>query len=257
MITFEQKLVSVIIPVYNGARFLGEAINNVLKQDYQPLEIIVVDDGSTDNTGKVAAKFQDVIHYIYQPNTGPSAARNCGLKAVQGEFITFLDVDDLWSEDKLKVQTDYLVNNPNIGIVQGLIQQMVLLDKNQESQPLFKPIYQPYQFINLGSAVYRKSVFKKIGFFDETLKYGEDVDWFIRAWENGVSKVVLEEVSLFYRKHNNNMTEGKNLVHLGFVRIFKKHLDRLRKSEELSKSRLSEIPIHKYLGSSPEVPKIV
>jgi glycosyltransferase involved in cell wall biosynthesis len=257
MVTYEQKLVTVIIPVYNGEQFLAEAINHVLRQDYQPLEIIVVDDGSTDNTGKVAAKFQDIIHYIYQQNAGPSAARNCGLKAAQGDLITFLDVDDLWSEGKLKVQTEYLVNHPDIGIVQGLIQQMVLLDINQGAQPLFKPIYQPYQFINLGSGVYRKSVFEKIGFFDETLKYGEDVDWFIRAWENGISKVVLEEVSLFYRQHNNNMTKGQNLVNLGFVRIFKKHLDRLRKSEESSRMLLSKMPIHKYLGSSPEAPRIV
>ncbi len=104
---------------------------------------------------------------------------------------------------------------------------------------------------------HRKSIFEKIGYFDETLSYAEDVDWFIRAWENGIYKVVLEQVSLFYRKHKDNMTVGKNLVELGFVRIFKKHLDRCRKRRDSQIVSLLDIPINEYLGTSPEIPKIM
>ncbi|MBD3561475.1 glycosyltransferase family 2 protein, partial [Planktothrix sp. FACHB-1355] len=116
--------VSAIIPVYNGEKYLAEAIKNVKNQDYQPLEIIVIDDGSTDRTPEVAAAFKDSIRYVSQPNSGPAAARNHGIRIANGDVIAFLDVDDLWSDDKLKLQANYLANNPSVGIVQGLIQQM-------------------------------------------------------------------------------------------------------------------------------------
>ncbi|MBD2482576.1 glycosyltransferase [Planktothrix sp. FACHB-1365] len=249
--------VSVIIPVYNGEKYLAEAIQNVKNQDYQPLEIIVIDDGSTDKTAEIAAQFKDCIRYIYQQNTGPAAARNHGIRIANGDVIAFLDVDDLWSDNKLKLQANYLADHPSVGIVQGLIQQMKLLRQEEDDQAIFEPTYKPYSYINIGSAIYRKTVFEKIGFFDETLKYAEDVDWFIRAWENGISKIVLDRVSLFYRKHEDNMTGGKNLVELGFVRIFKKHLDRCRKRGNLQINSLLEVPINEYLGTSPEIPKIV
>ncbi|MCL1467396.1 glycosyltransferase family 2 protein [Argonema galeatum] len=253
----KQLFISVIIPVYNGEKYLAEAIQNIKNQDYKPLEIIVIDDGSTDGTPEVAAEFKDCIRYVYQQNSGPAAARNHGIRIANGDVIAFLDVDDLWSDDKLKLQADYLANNPSVEIVQGLIQQMKLSEPTANNQPIFEPAYKPYSYINLGSAIYRKSVFDKIGFFDETLNYAEDVDWFIRAWENGISKLVLERVSLFYRKHKDNMTSGKNLVELGFVRIFKKHLDRCRKRGDSQIISLLDMPINEYLGTSPEIPKIV
>lgn len=249
--------VSVIIPVYNGEKYLAEAIQNVKNQDYQPLEIIVIDDGSTDKTAEIAAEFKDSIRYIYQQNSGPAAARNHGIKVANGDVIAFLDVDDLWSDDKLKLQANYLANNPSVEIVQGLIQQMKLLRLEEDDRAIFAPTYKPYSYINIGSAIYRKTVFEKIGFFDETLKYAEDVDWFIRAWENGISKPVLDRVSLFYRKHEDNMTGGKNLVEIGFVRIFKKHLDRCRKRGNIQTNPLLDVPISEYLGTSPETPKKV
>lgn len=248
----KEFFVSAIVPVYNGEQFLAEAIQNILNQNYQPLEIIVVDDGSTDKTAEVAARFKDSIHYVYQPNSGPSAARNRGLRMAKGNAIAFLDADDLWSDNKLDFQVSYLAAHPSVDIVQGLIQQMRLSQLDNHEELIFKQAYTPYNFVNIGSAIYRKSVFDKIGFFDETLSYGEDTDWFIRAWENGVSKVVLEEVTLFYRKHQDNMTLGKNLVELSFVRIFKKYLDRCRKRGISPTSSLPGMPnINEYLGTPP------
>ncbi|MBD2691964.1 glycosyltransferase family 2 protein [Anabaena catenula] len=252
-----QLLVSVIIPVYNGEKYLAEAIENVKNQHYQPLEIIVIDDGSTDKTAEIAAELKDNIRYIYQKNSGPASARNRGIKIAKGDVIAFLDVDDIWSEDKLDVQANYLASNTSIEIVQGLIQQMKLSALTAGNQHIFEPLYKPYHYINLGSAIYRKSVFDKIGLFDETLKYAEDLDWFIRAWENGITKVALDQVSLFYRKHKDNMTDGKNLVQLGFVRIFKRHLDRARNKDNSQIDVLANVPIHEYLGIPPDNPKIL
>ncbi|MEW5855835.1 MAG: glycosyltransferase [Cyanobacteriota bacterium] len=250
-----QLFVSVIIPVYNGEQFLLEAILNVNNQGYQPLEIIIVDDGSTDGTAQVAAQFKDSVRYVYQQNRGPAAARNCGLRIAKGDAIAFLDVDDLWSENNLKLQADYLVDNPSVEIVQGLIQNLKISQLTTEGA-IFEKHYQPYNYINLGSALYRKSVFDKIGLFDESLSFAEDVDWFVRAWENRVSKVVLEQVTLFYRRHQDNMTVGKNLIELGFIKIYKKHLDRCRQKGQFANSSLPGMPkINEYLGAPPNTPK--
>lgn len=222
------SFVSVIIPVYNGERFLAEAVHNVQSQNYDPLEIIIVDDGSTDRTAVIASQFYNKVRYRYQPNRGPSSARNRGIMMAAGNVIAFLDVDDLWSSDKLELQINYLASHPAVEIVQGLIQEMELDHECNENALIFKESSKPYYFVNLGSAIFRKSVFDKVGLFDESLRRNEDTDWFFRAWENNISKVVLHEVTLFYRKHNNNLTLQEQLVHFGLVRLFKKHLDRLQ-----------------------------
>src|SRR5213078_156464 len=112
--TDEQPLVSVIIPVYNGARYLRAALESVFAQTYRPIEVIVVDDGSGDDSGVIAQSFPDV-HFIHQENQGVAAARNHGFDAARGEFIAFLDQDDLWTPEKLKVQVNYLLNHPDVG----------------------------------------------------------------------------------------------------------------------------------------------
>ena len=246
-------LVSVIIPVYNGASFLAGAIENVLVQNYQPFEIIVVDDGSTDATAQVAASYPKGVHYIHQANAGPSAARNRGIKLAQGSMLAFLDVDDLWSDHKLKLQTAYLQANPTVEIVQGQIQTMQLSGVDSSDKPQFEITSAPYRYINIGSALYRKTVFEKVGLFDEALTDSEDTDWFIRAWEKGVTKAVLKEVTLFYRKHNANMSHDQSPVNYGLTKLIKKHLDRGR-SDPAFNSNLSEkySGIVEYLGKPPE-----
>lgn len=246
-----QLFVSVIIPVYNGGKYLAEAIQTVRNQHYQSLEIIVVDDGSTDNTPTVATQFQDSIRYVYQENSGPAAARNRGISMAKGDIIAFLDVDDLWPKDKLKLQVSYLAAHPSVDIIQGSIQQIHLSASasNQVLDLTRRDSSKSYKDVNLGSALYRKYVFEKVGLFDETLSFAEDVDWFIRAWEHGISKVILEDVTLFYRKHDTNMTIGKSLVELGFVKVFKRHLDRGRQRDSFTYIPKQGMPsIAQYLG---------
>ena len=111
------KLVSVIIPTYNNAKYLPHTIQTVLNQTYQPLEVIVVDDGSTDDTVEALNPFRDKIFYFYKDNAGVSRARNFGISQARGRYIAFLDADDLWHRDKLKQQVEVLDNNPNCGLV--------------------------------------------------------------------------------------------------------------------------------------------
>jgi glycosyltransferase involved in cell wall biosynthesis len=244
------SLVSVIIPVYNGEKFLVGAIESIRQQNYQPLEIIVVDDGSTDRTAEVAAQLHKHIRYIYQPNKGPAAARNHGAKLAQGEIITFLDVDDQWADNVLIDFTDYLNNHPDVDIVQGLIQQMRLEATTNEDALVFQPVFQPYQFINIGSAIYRRSVFDKVGFFDPQLRDNEDTDWFIQAWEQNIIKVVLPQIMLFYRKHAHNTTLEQKSGHVSLIKLYKRHLDRVRIQGLQNPPPL--VSLADYCGRSPD-----
>ena len=242
-------LVSVIMPVYNGANFLAEAINNIQQQYYQSLELIIVDDGSVDETASIVAQYKADIQYVYQPNRGPAAARNTALKLATGEFIAFLDVDDLWARNRLSSQINYLTTHPAVDIVQGLIQDLELVRSAQKSLT-FEAVSQPYYSVNLGSAIYRRRAFDSVGFFDETLRYNEDTDWFIRAWDNNVTKIQLGEIALFYRKHQENMTNADNSRRSGFVRLLKKRLDQQRGNSNLSQLSASRQPVSitEYIG---------
>lgn len=220
-------LVSVVIPVFNGERFLREAVESVLAQHYSPVEIIVVDDGSTDSTATVARSFPDAVRYLHQTNQGPAAARNEGIKQAQGSLIAFADADDLWPAEKLELQLPYLIKDPQIDIVLGRIQQVLLsetVDGLTQSQEFAEAAFS----VNLGSAVVRKSVFERVGLFDETMRYSEDVDWFMRAREGGAGILTIDAVTLFYRQHEQNMTRGKSPSELNVLKALKRSLDRRR-----------------------------
>lgn len=225
----EEFFVSVIVPVYNAEAFLAEAVANIRQQGWQPLEIIVIDDGSTDGTAEVASNLGEGVRYVRQPNQGPSAARNQGLEMAQGSFIAFLDADDLWQEKKLAAQVGYLRDNPGEDVVLGKTQFMRQA-QGAEGEKNFEEYLKPGIFLNLGSGLFRKEVFDKVGKFDPKLTYSEDADWFMRARERGVSIAIMDQVVLFYRMHQKNMTRGKTPAEIGFLKVIKSSLDRRRNS---------------------------
>gem|GEM_PF-181890 len=224
----EKPLISIIIPVHNGARFIKQAIDNILQQNYPAIEIILVDDGSTDDTQKVVEKLNVDVRCFYQPNSGPASARNRAIRDVSGEYIAFLDVDDLWPENNLELLMKYLIENPDLDLVRGYAQ---LFRLNQEGKTEYignpKESYPNY----IGAALYRKSVFEKVGLYDPELRFGEDGDWFNRAVEKKVLMKRLEEVTLLVRRHEGNMTKGKSIVELNALKVFKKKLERKRSGE--------------------------
>lgn len=203
--TSSQFFISVIIPVYNGDVFLAEAVDSIKRQDHQSLEIIIVDDGSTDRTAQVAAGFNGEVRYVYQANSGPPAARNNGLKMARGNVIGFLDADDLWAANKLEVQLARLSDSPAVEIVLGRTQRVKSI-REVSGKSTFAMLSDPTVSLSLGSAIFRTSVFAKVGFLDETLYHCDDWDWFIRARELGVVMEIHQEVTQFYRRHDNNVT---------------------------------------------------
>ena len=252
-----EKLVSVIMPVYNGERYLAGAIENVLAQDYRPIEIIVVNDGSTDDTETVARRCGRDIIYAVQENLGPAAARNRGLRMASGNIVGFLDVDDLWSENKLSLQLGRLADDPSVEIVLGLT-QLMKLRTCEEGRPRFEKWHDPFCALLVGAAVFRKSIFENVGFFDETLHHSEDTDWFIRIREMGIRIILIEEVCLFYRWHESNMTLDSAECNRYLIKALKKSLDRRRRENCGRADSLPRLPSigEEYARRIPDFRKV-
>jgi glycosyltransferase involved in cell wall biosynthesis len=225
--TFAKPSVSVIIPVYNGAKFLSEAVESIRRQNYHPLEIIIVDDGSTDETAALVASLGEDIRYVYQRNRGPAAARNTGLAMARGDVIAFLDADDYWPPNKLKIQLARLNDNPKIEVVLGRVQYTGLFTA-LERKIQFEGPDNTLINVHLGSGIFRKSVFDKVGVFDETLRFYEDHDWFLRVREQGISMVIIGQTTLHYRLHEHNMSRHKDIAEFNIAKVLKKSLDRRR-----------------------------
>jgi len=192
--------VSVIIPTYNNASFLGEAVESVLSQTYKKIEILVVDDGSTDTTAQVIEKYKEQVRYLYKENGGVSSARNRGLEEARGEWVAFLDADDLWLPDKLQSQMEPMIQNDRVGIVtcgammineeDQMIDQFMIPDyRNREN--LLKSLYKENVISGGSQVLVRKKCLERVGNFDESLKCGEDWDMWLRIAK--ISEIVFIE----------------------------------------------------------------
>ncbi len=200
-------LVSVIVPVWNGERFLAEALDSILAQEYEPLEVIVVDDGSTDGSAAIA-QARDVRYYV-QPNRGPGAARNTGVAAAQGELLAFLDQDDVYLPGKIARQVETLADRPEIGFVFTRID--VFLEPGVE-----RPAWLPADWLVAPPIGYcpstlmiRRDAFAAVGEFDTDYSAFSDGEWFVRARRAGVENVVLEDVAVRYRIHGSNQSNDR------------------------------------------------
>lgn len=203
----EGEQISVILPVYNGERFLAEAIGSVLGQTLPPHEIIVVDDGSTDSTAQIVADLAAAaavpLRYVYQENQGPAAARNHGIRLAQGELIAFQDADDLWSAEKLVTQAALLRRYPQAHAVIGYSQIAFTSSDDTNATPLQG---QPGPILLLQESLFRCTIFELVGQFDPHLRGDEDVEWFLHLLEHPVEIIIHPDVVLTYRRHAANLT---------------------------------------------------
>jgi glycosyltransferase involved in cell wall biosynthesis len=197
-------LLSVVIPTWNRAHIVGEAVASALDQGPGRVEVIVVDDGSTDRTAEIISRLPYDVRYVRQDNAGPAAARNRGIRDASGELIAFLDVDDLWPDNNLTRLVDELVLHPELDVVYGYGQEMGKHPENDEYEYFGNP-KDPYDY-HISSAVYRKSAFEKAGLFDTTMRFGEDNDWFARASESNLKMKRVEEVTLLIRRRRKART---------------------------------------------------
>jgi glycosyltransferase involved in cell wall biosynthesis len=218
-------LVSVIVPVYNSGRFVGATLESIFAQDYEPTEVIVVDDGSADDSAEVARSF-DGVRVLRQPNQGPAAARNAGLKVAQGEFISFVDSDDLLLPTKLSSQVGYLLAHPDVGVVLGR-QEWIDPPPNLKRDP----IYGDLDGIPLTSALFRASVLQRLGGYDVSYRSHENIDLLFRVRELGSEIAVLSDLVLYRRFHGGNLSHAPRTGDPR-LRSLKAMLDRARAKRE-------------------------
>lgn len=225
-------LVSVIIPAYNAEKYVLLAISSVLEQNYAPLEILLIDDGSTDGTAKLVQREAPQVRIIQQTNAGVAAARNTGLRHASGEFICFLDADDGWFPGKLVAQADYLARHPEVGLVfhQWLVWR-------PDANGVYAKLGQPQQangaidttnsgwiypqllldcIVHTSTVMLRRQIAQQVGFFDQNLINGEDYNYWLR-----VSRICqmhkLCGVYSFYREVAGSLTSTPKTLNFEYL----------------------------------------
>jgi glycosyltransferase involved in cell wall biosynthesis len=226
-----EPLVTIIIPAYNCERYIGETLESVRKQTFQNFEVLVVDDGSTDNQRAVIESFvkvDDRIKYIFQKNQGVSAARNNGFARSSGQYIAFLDSDDIWHSDNLEhkvsalresdaglVHSDALIINENSEIIDGFLSGI----SGRVLEPLL--LWDGTQIPGPSSILVKREVVEVVGGFDENLSTSADKDFFFRvAAQYPIAKVPL--TTWRYRKHVNNMHKNIKLMEHDIIYLYQK-----------------------------------
>lgn len=219
--------ISVIIPVYNGERYLAEAITSVFHQSLPPTEIIVVDDGSTDSSAAVAAGFGGRVCVYTQDNAGPGAARNWGVQMAHGDLLAFLDADDLWLPDKLMQQLAYLQADSHLDCVFGQVEQFVTPDLLDEQRPIL-PQQPVMNGLHVGTMLIWRDSFARVGSFATRWAIGEFIDWYGRAQIMGLQSMSLPEVVMRRRIHTTNLTRRTQDRRSDYLKIIKVRLDEKR-----------------------------
>lgn len=220
-------MISVIIPAYNASRHLPEAIASVRAQRDLPMEIIVVDDGSTDDTAAVARAAGGDVRLVTKTNGGAATARNAGVAASTSDLVAFLDADDAWPEGRLASLAHRLVAEPSVLMAIGKT-QLVREEVTPGSGPRLVPIGAPWHAPVFGSGLFRRQVFTVVGPMDASLQPAEDLDWFIRAREQAVPTLIAEDVTLLYRWHGESLTSGADPIRRRMMVALKRSLDRRR-----------------------------
>lgn len=220
-------LVSVVIPVFNGEKYLDEAIHSVAAQSYRPLEIILVDDGSTDGSAAIARRLEFVT-YCFQENAGLSAALNRGIDLARGDLFGFLDADDLWSADKLARQVECLARDPSLDMVFAHVEQFCSPELEAGGAVRIPDALKVIPGICAGTMLIRRRAFSHAGRFDRGLQVGQFLAWYMNARDRGLRGRTLPEVMLKRRWHQANMGIVEHASRSEYARILKASLDRRR-----------------------------
>jgi glycosyltransferase involved in cell wall biosynthesis len=221
--------VSVVLPVYNRSTYVGEAIESVLAQTLPPDELIVVDDGSTDDSLAVVESFaRPCLYVIRQENAGIGAARNRGLGAATGELIAFIDSDDLWERDKLEIQVRALLERDEVQLVFGHLVEFLSPDRADELDGTLRIATDAVPGLIATTLLARRAAIERIGPFDEGLRVGEFVEWMARARDLGLVSRMLPEIVARRRIHGGNTVLTR--ANTDYLRAIKSTLDRRRRA---------------------------
>lgn len=239
--------ISVIIHTFNNEKFIAETVESVLRQTYNDYEIIVVDDGSEDGTRDALLPYMQKIRYHYKENGGIASAKNAGISLSNAEFIAFLDHDDLWVPDKLKIQMEHFNNNPQVGLVYAKYTSFKS-DKELRTKPkkgysgwIFKELLSK-SFIQTSTVIVKKECLNAVGPYDESFKLADEYDMFLRVAKRFQCGFVDKELTR-YRVHDRNASRNDLLFDKENLRVFKKvyngYTDLDEKEKKILKKRIA------------------
>ena len=232
-------LFSVVIPVFNRQNFIARAIESVLSQTFKEFELIVVDDGSTDNTAKIAARYP--IRLLRQPNRGVAAARNAGIKAARGQIIAFLDSDDEWKKEHLDIHYNFFHKHPDYLIHQTeeiWIRNGHYINKKKKHQNKEGYIFAHscrLCLISPSTVAIKKELLNKVGLFDESFEVCEDYDLWLRITRNYPVGYTAQKSVIKYDGHNDQLSHKYFGMDRWRIRALLKHLDKKVAVEEAIK----------------------
>lgn len=228
-----RPLVSVVITVFDQAAYLGDAIESALDQTYEPVEVVVVDDASTDGSGAVAERFADRATVLHQPSrSGIGAARNAGIDATTGQVLGFLDADDRFPPDRIERMVEVLEREPGIDAVFGQVREFLSPELTEEQRASLRPAHERITGRLPPAMLIRRDAFEAVGAYDDTLRVGVGMDWFARAQDQGMRSVVLAEIVYERRLHlaNNGLREHDRKAE--YAAVLKASIDRRRRARE-------------------------
>jgi len=231
----EWPSVSVIIPAYYAAAFVREAIESSVVQTVPPQEVIVVDDGSTDDTGAIAdavAREHRVVRVIHQDNDGPAGARNTAIAVATGEYLTFLDADDAMAPDRIEFQVGYLLAHPGTDIVIGAVERSaeagMELDREFLKHEMIAAEFA--EGINLMAMTARASAFAELGMFDPSYRLSEDYQWLVRAHRKERTIALVPRIVGRRRLHDANVSSKVDDVRNQMFRVLREHIREQKRS---------------------------
>jgi glycosyltransferase involved in cell wall biosynthesis len=216
--------VAALIPVWNGAAFLSEALESALAQKPAVDEVLVIDDGSTDGSAEIAQGFGPRVRCVSREHSGLAATRNAAVRLSQSELVAFLDSDDIWPRGRLALLLRALEENPECAIAQGRLQRLVRHDRTMR----WELVSESWRAPNVATALIRRSAFATVGLFDESVAGGDDVDWLLRAREQGIREARVDSITLYYRRHDKNMSNDVATDQSRLLRVLGRSVARRR-----------------------------
>lgn len=226
-----KPLISVMITVFNCEQYLAEAIESVLAQTYRPLELIVIDDGSTDASGEIARSYGESLRYEHRENAGFGAARNRAVELASGHLLAFLDADDRFLPEKLDLQWEALAADSELDAVYGHAREFVSPELSTDQRASLRAPFQPSPWPTPNLMLIRREAFLSVGPFSQTLKVGVGVDWYARSIETGLRSLMLPEIVLERRLHLSNNGVRERDSRWQYLHVLKASLDRRRALE--------------------------
>lgn len=228
----ERPLVSVVVPLFNAAPYVRAAIESVIEQDYRPVEIVVVDDGSTDAgvdlVVETMARAPGVLLLAGQPHRGAGAARNHGIQLANGELLAFLDADDVWTPSSLRSRVEAMAADPDADLVCGWMSEFVSPGLSPEALARLRAPVSERSARHAGTMLVRRGAFERVGPFDEAARRGDLLDWFLRADEAGLTMREVAVTVLRRRLHAANTGVREAGQEGDYARTLKAALDRRR-----------------------------